>query len=523
MAPQQHSALHSAGRARTRILRHTVALAAFGALAGAQAQQSPDAPQADANRPWTFEPSVSLRQTFTDNRDLLPVKASDSITELGAGLRLGANRGRVRGYLDYALTGSVHARRSAPNEILHNLGAAATAELIEGMAFVDLRASYSRQAISAFGAQAPSGSLTDNNRSDVGSLALAPSLRGRFGGDVRYEARADLQTVRAKGSDAADVDTGSVSLRLDSGAREAGLGWFANASHAVTDYRAGRNTFDTRLRAGLSYTFGADWRLGVNVGRERTDLTVIDGKSSNTWGLQAEWTPTPRTNVAANAEHRFFGNAHSVSVSHRTPLSVWAFSDSRDIADTSARGVGSFGSAYDLFFRQFASTEPDETKRDALVRNYLRTNGIDPNSSVVGGFLASAVTLKRAQTASVALVGARNTVTLQLNASRDERADKVATVIDDLTTSGVVRQRGLRLDWAYRLTPLSSLSLAAGYQRNEGDVSTLRSTLKSWTALWTGPLGPRGTFSAGLRRADFESLSAPYEENAVFAALRLAF
>ena len=221
------------------------------------------------------------------------------------------------------------------------------------------------------------------------------------------------------------------------------LSWSADASHNISDFRDGRRTFDSRVRAGLSYVVTSDLKIGFNAGTERTDLRTVDGESNATYGVQAEWTPTERTLLSADVEKRFFGTAHALRFSHRTPNTVWTLSDSRDISNTSAQGSGSFGSAYDLFFRQFATLEPDAVKRDVMVRNHLQTNGIDPNAVVIGGFLASAATLERAQSASFAIVGVRNTVTVRLSNSRSKRADQVATVLDDLSTVQEVRQRGL--------------------------------------------------------------------------------
>lgn len=506
---------------RHKFFRTSIHVAAILALApvAAAAQGSTSGSQ----RGWTVEPSVSLRQTFTDNEGLRTVKKSDGITEATAAVRVSSGGGILRGALDYALTGSFYWRNDDANELRHYLNAAATAELIEGMAFVDLRGSYSQQALSAFGTQSPDPSLSERNRNDVGSLSISPYLRGRFGGAARYEARASLETTRAKGTDASDVDNANASLHLDSGAGGAPLGWTADASHNVSDFRAGRRTFDTRVRAGLSYQIGREWRVGANAGQERTDILVLDGESTTTWGAQVEWTPSERTALSASIEKRFFGNAHALRFSHRTPNTAWAISDTRDISTSSSQGNASFGSAYDLFFRQFASAEPDAAKREQLVRTYLQANGINPNAVVIGGFLASAATLQRSQVASVAVVGARNTVTLQASASRSERADQLTTGFDDLSTSREVRQRGLSLTWAHRLTPLSSINVTGAYQRSAGDLASQQTTLKSISAEWTSPLGARSTVSAGARHAEFDSSTSPYDENALFAAIRLSF
>jgi uncharacterized protein (PEP-CTERM system associated) len=500
-------------------MRNCLASAVLGLIAPAVLAQE------GGPRPFTVESGVGLRQVFTDNVDLNADKRSDAITEASASVRLAASRGRVRGFLDYGITGTAHARERSANEVHHFLAASATGELVSDLAFVDVRATYAPQAISAFGTQSRDRAFDNPNSTDVGTLSVSPYMRGAlFGSAIGYDARASVQATRAKNTPASDVDEASVLLRVNGNAGPSGLGWYASVQHEESDFEASRRTFDTRARVGVSYLLGREVRIGAHVGRERSDISADSGESLGTWGVQGEWLPSERTNLSGSYERRFFGNSHAVRFTHRTPNTVWAASSSRDISSSTGQGIGAFGSAYDLFFRQLTSLEPDAVKRDLLVRTLLRVNGIDPNAVVIGGFLSSAATLTRAQNASVGLVGARNTVTLQLSSSRSQYASQLTTAFDDLASAGVVRQSGLTVDWAYRLSATSSLTASAAYQRSKGESTTdQRSTLKSLTALWTATLGPRTTTSVGARHARYESTTVPYDENSVFASVRLSF
>jgi len=508
-------------RASDRMSRTLLGLAPWVLGMAPCVSQAQDAP--GGRRAWSFEPSASVQQIFTDNYRTQTVKASDAITELIAAARMSGTSGAIRGFVDYSLTGSLYARHGDENDLRHSLSSALNAELVEGMAFVDLRGTYTQQVVSAFGSQSSSLSLVNGNRNDVASIAIAPSLRGRVGGALRYEARASYEATRAKDTSAGDVDNILASLRLEGGSPGGRLGWFGDATHTVSDFLAGRRTYDDRLTVGVTYLPVRELKLGVSAGRERTDLEVLNGESTTTSGLSVEWTPTERTALAAKVDKRYFGTGHSLQFSHRTPSTVWTLSSSRDVSTSSAQGTAGFGSAYDLFFRQFASVEPDTSKRDVLVRNYLQANNINPNAVVVGGFLASAATLQNTQSASVALVGVRNTITLRATTSRSQRADGLSTSLDDLSSSSRVRQRGLSLDWSLRLTPQSTVSVAGSMQRSTGDLSSQTTTLKSVTASWSSTLGPRSGVSAGARYADFTSTTVPYEESALFAAFRYAF
>jgi hypothetical protein len=43
------------------------------------------------------------------------------------------------------------------------------------------------------------------------------------------------------------------------------------------------------------------------------------------------------------------------------------------------------------------------------------------------------------------------------------------------------------------------------------------------TATWSATLGPRSSLTVGARYADFDSLTSPYEESALYASFRYAF
>ncbi|NJK42378.1 MAG: TIGR03016 family PEP-CTERM system-associated outer membrane protein, partial [Aquincola sp.] len=335
-----------------------------------------------------------MRLTGTDNYRLLPVKESDTVTEAGAGLRIVGTRGKVRGFLDYALTGTAYSRHSDENDVRHSLAAFGTAELVDGFAFVDAQASYTRQALSAFGVQTALTRLDADNQTDTASISVSPRLRGRFAPTVRYEGRATVTSTRAKDTSDGDVDAAGVQLLIDGGVEGTALGWRAQARHDVSDYRAGRRTFDSRLLAGVSYVVSYELKVGATAGAERTDLRVQNGDTTNTAGLEAEWRPTERTLVAANVEKRFFGTGHSLQLSHRTASTVWTLADARDVSTAGTTGATAFGTNYDLAFNstEFAA-EKDLVQRDIKVRDALRKENLDPSAVPVQGFLAAAATL----------------------------------------------------------------------------------------------------------------------------------
>ena len=97
------------------------------------------------------------------------------------------------------------------------------------------------------------------------------------------------------------------------------------------------------------------------------------------YGVGIEWRPTERTNVVANWEHRFFGASYLFSFDHRTPLSVWSVSASRNITSYPQQLASlPAGNVQGILNQLFLSRIPDPTLRQNADRR------ADPGSGTAG-------------------------------------------------------------------------------------------------------------------------------------------
>jgi uncharacterized protein (PEP-CTERM system associated) len=404
--------------------------------------------------------------------------------------------------------------------LLNALSAFATGTLVENRVFVDIGGSISQQAISPFGTQAADTAVANSNRTEVSTFSVSPYARGRLGNFAEYEARLSYAATRSNSSSTSDQSTSAAQLRLGSGTALTKLGWSAQASHTEIDYSLGRRTEDDLARGVLSWAITPELSVGAIGGTESNNYVSQNKESHTISGFNVNWKPSERTTLSAERENRFFGESHAVTFTHRTARTIWAFSDVRDVSTNPGQPtLGSLGTAFDLFFQQFATVEPDPVARRQLVNNFLQSNGIGPSSQLFGAFLTSAVTLQRAQNVSVALLGIRDTLTFTASKSENQQLDAV-TPLNDFS---LLRQRGLAVDLAHRLTPISTVSLNALYQRASGSLASQTTTLKSIAAAWSSRLGRRTDLALGARHAVFDSTSSPYDETAVYGTLRLQF
>ena len=467
----------------------------------------------------TVVPTFSLSQTLTDNRKLSSTdRQADLITTLSPGVQITSRSGAVQGSLTYSANGLFYAKDTSASNLQHQLVAAGSAELIERRLGVDASTSISQQAISAFGTQSTSSSADNGNRAEVVSYSLAPYLRGRLLGEADYQARL---TYSGSSSGAGSIgDTSSLSGSMGLSGTFGRFGWGLDASRSATEYSNGRRSFSGRAGGSLSATPDPEVRVALRLARDAGDVST--GSSSViSWGGGATWTPTPRTTLSLDADRRYFGNSHTLSFQHRFARSSWSYSDSRSVSTGAVSGGSSF-SLYNIFFVQLASLEPDPVKRDVLVRDLLRKNGLEVPSTNIGGFLTSSSSVSRTRTLTFTLQGLRDTYTLSTFQST---STSLGSSVDtgDLGQASEVRQQGITFAFSYRLDPTSSLSVFGSTQKTLDSGRLAGNDLRTVTATWQASLGLRTQVSLGLRYAVFDAELNPYHETALLGSLSLRF
>ena len=497
-----------------------------GAAVGGSGLQLPG-----AARSLRLTARLGVTETVTDNALLSPTdRRVEAITQPSAGVSLRSTGGRVRGFLDYTLTGLLYARGTSGNTLQNALNASLTGELVEKRVFVDVAGTISQQSISALGTQSVDPALASSNRTEVRTLRVSPFVQGLVPGIANYEARVARTVTRTTSSLVSNVTTTLASVQA-TGLRAGWVNWSANASHQTYSYSAGRDNESDRANGLLILTVDPQLRFTLNAGYESSNFSTLDKQGRVTYGLRSDWTPSVRTSVAADFQRRVFGNAYTVSAAYRTPRSAWLYSDVRDVSATGlTAAVGAQTTQFDLFYSVLASTYPDPVLRRARVNELLLSLGIDPAApvvSVASGYLASAATVRRLQQLSFTLLGLRDTLTLLATRSDAQRIDTMAASSSDFATFGRLRQQGLSANLSHRLAPQSSVSFVYSQQRNEGSEASSSgpqaTVLRSAIATLSTAVNMRTRASLSARHTRFTSNASPYHESAVIANVSLQF
>jgi uncharacterized protein (PEP-CTERM system associated) len=507
------------------------------------AAMAQDATPGDSGSGWFIKPRVSLTETLTDNANINrnnAGKQSDLISEITPGIRIEARTARLKGYLDYGLSGYFYANQSGYSNTQNSLNAFGTYEAVEKWLFVDFSGVIAQQSISAFGAQSPSNGTINNNKTETGNYRISPNIKGPLFGTADYDLRYSLSTSRSAAENVSDVNISQWTGKMNGATSFQKLGWTIDANQQTTDYSQGRKTEATLFRGIANYSVTPQFRLRLSSGWESNNYASKEQDSFRTYGYGFEWNPTERTNLTAAKERRFFGDGHNVNFNHRFPMSSIGYTDTRDISVLPEQftTVGR-GTYYDLYYQQCAqqlgnTQSPlyvaDQSKlalaADACANTLLAQTGVSGNSVYNSGFATSQATVRRNQQFTWAVFGARNSLTLIANRSESQGVLATKIGIDALTDSTLIKQQGFSLNYTHQLSEISNLNaLVSRQESNSG--GTRSDNLKTIFTLYqlnvSTRLGAKTTGILSARRSEFDSSTNPYTENALIGTVSFIY
>jgi len=479
---------------------------------------------------WRIVPSISTDLTYTDNVRLVNSnKQSDLVTRLTPGILVEGRGGHVTGSLDFRWQQYLYVNDSQRNDNQKSLKGNGRVELIDQWLFLDANGSISQQPVSAFGTQVASNELVNSNRTETSAYQWSPYIQGRLWNSADYTLRfTGSRTKSAQGE--LSVGSGNKSRawsgRLAGDTTLAELGWSLDAQLQKQDRSTARDTDSKRVTGSLQYMLDPQVRLRGTLGRESDNFGSSQTQSRTVRGLGIEWAPTERTNVVLNKEKRSFGDSYTASFKHRTALTAWSLSQSKNVNTPADQNFTTLSSAFDLLNLQLTSSITDPIERARQVNLLLQQAGIPPDAQAFGSIVTSRIYISRRKEAAFILTGSTNIVTLSADRSDNQSLGTGGAVADDFTLSPNIKQSGFTTSWAHKLSPDTALTLNGRRSRNTGSTANLETRVNSLSLLLTTKLGPKTSATVGVRRthADSESATAnSYDEQALTGSLLVTF
>ncbi|MFN0163548.1 MAG: TIGR03016 family PEP-CTERM system-associated outer membrane protein [Burkholderiales bacterium] len=474
-------------------------------------------------RAWTVVPRVAVNQTFTDNVAAGAGGAqADQITDISPGIRVSGETARVKLFADYSLRNFFHAQDQSRNRSQNALNAFGTLEAIDRWLYIDAGWTIAQQSVSALGAQTTGAGTVNANSTESSNFRFSPYLRGNFGRLADYEFRYTFNKTSNKSASSSDSSSDTISARIVGATAFANLGWALEGNLQSVGYSGGRRSENDLYRARANYAINPALRINASVGYEENDFSTTEKQGRTTHGYGFEWSPTERTKASFFRESRFFGFGHNISVTHRTPLTSWRFTDTRDVTtSTNQSGGATVGTYFDLLYAQLASSIPDPVARTQQVNATLQQAGIAPTAAVTGGFLSSRVTVSRRQELSLILNGRRNTVAYTLFQSDQQAATGGGGLRDDFGAASSIRQSGMSSNFSHRISALTSLNMFSSWQQSQSSAGQSTQSKTATVGLSTR-LSPRTSAAVNVRTSRQKG-ATQFTENAVVGGLNLTF
>jgi uncharacterized protein (PEP-CTERM system associated) len=500
---------------------------------------------------WQITPTIAVNETLTNNLFLTSTnKTSDLVTAITPGISIDGKGGRASLRLSYGFTQQLYARESSQNNHQNSLSAIGSLEAIENWLFIDATGTISQQYISAFGQTSQSIANVNNNQTETSYYSISPHIKGTFLSSAEYLLRYRAAITRSDSAYSGSTNSVAVNANalssqgdlnssewlgtLSGNTRWSGLGWGLEASRLTNDYTGGRNYEDTRYQAGLNYRFNPQFRVSAFAGQESQNYVSVNQETHTTHGFGFVWAPGPRTELSANNTYRFFGNSYDINFRHRMARSLITYTASRSISSQPA-GVGSTGqgSNYDATYAIIAANNPGASP-DAIrsqVSQVLQGRGVPADGAVVNGYLTNRPTLQQLQQLSFALLGVRNTVTLNVNETKQQPLGLANGATDDYSLANEITQRGFAIIWGHQLSGLSSLSLSLNQSRSISQrAGQFDNRTQGAYLLLTTQISPKTSASVGARHVNYDGgsisstgLGSSYTESALTGSLSHSF
>lgn len=479
--------------------------------------------------------------TLSDNVFLRPSgqESADVVTSLTPSIGLKGRGGRLSLDLSYAPTVVKYLNNASSDTIRQNLNALATLEAVNDFLFIDGRASIYQNLITPLGPVPSDQAVITENRSEAVTAGISPYVQRRTSSGSTYGFRNDTSysTLISSSQSANTTQSGNFANRFTADYNgPPGTAVVFSASY-LNGYYHFANSPSSNLqvaRGRLTMPFDPGTSIFLIGGYESNDI-VVGGYAGPVYGGGATWSPTPRTNILALAEKRFFGTGYNATFNHRTRATTWSLRASNDVQQFGATGIrNSTLETRDLVDNLFLSSIPDPIARQQAVDQFIRQTGLPQFVNIPTNFYSTRINQIEAIDASFGLIGVRNSLVFGLFYRKTTPVNVASNsgLPDVFNTFSTTTQRGFSINFSHKLS--EQLSLGGGLNRINGEGTGVGSlgvpvppTVTHqiiYRANLTRQFSPKTFGSVTVRHQNFDTTaSGDFRETAVVISASHAF
>ena len=478
---------------------------------------------------WDIVPTLSVVESYTDNIALSDdaSRQSDWVTTAVPGIRINAAGARLRFNLNYAPEIVYYAHSRDDIEVFNKGSAFGVAELAKQFLFIEGGALVNQYDISPRGPLTTSNINTTGNRATVANYLASPYVRSSAGSQVQAEARYTYSLSKSDDQpQLVDSVGNAIDLRLASGPAYKVFTWNLSYHRENIEYTGTQQDQDTKIevssagaRRMITYTIALTAQGGYDYYKRGALVPASEGWA---WNVGMDWTPSPRTRLAAAAGERFYGDYYSLEFTHRTRLTTWSAGYNQTVTTTRSEFfIPSTTSTAAYLDTLFSAQIPDPVARQKAVEDFIARTGLPPSLSSPVNFFTTQLFVAKKWQASVGILGVRNVVIA--NVFSEDREGLAGDLVLP-NAPNATKQLGTSLAWNWRMTPKNTLNANGSYITVETPFigQTDRYTYAGLSI--TRQFYPKLTGALGYRRQESDpEFGSGYTENVGFASIQLRF
>lgn len=497
---------------------------------------------------WFVTPSLSIRETFSDNINLAPSGAEQSafVTEINPGINLQRLGGKTQVNLLYQMQNVVNRGGAGGVNVNHQLQAGASTVVEPNRLFVNASSSISQQNVVNTGV-VTTGNLTDSaNRADVYTFGVNPTWTPHFNGYADGFVRLGYDFLGTSATAVPGSTPGSTVAFSDQNTFQGSAGLTSGYRFNRVTWRLGYNdTYSLRSVGGdvrfrdyvgeVRYNFNRKYSVFVLGGYTDNSLPGVDtsngefyslgvawtpsqrfglegGYGRNLYFVTLNWVPTLRTNVNVGFRHSDVGtntgNVWNAQITHRSARVVWNASYSEDtttvqdiLASQSIFGTGTSGSL---------------SSSSVVTQPFVSSVGLPT-------FTNSILIQRRGE---ISISGGTAKSSLGLTFFNSRREDLTNPGNDDNST-------GVSGFWTWRFIPRTSSNLLVSWNRNSTNSSVVNQRANFYVVslgltrniadYFNIAKGIFGSINYRYSRQNSSDSAFSYRENSVAATLTVNF
>ncbi len=473
-------------------------------------------------QPALFQPAIEIAEGATSNATGAPQgeERPDLVTTIRPTLQVSSRSRLFKLDATVGADAIAYARHLQPDRVFPVLSANATAQVVERLFFIDSSVKVAASERDPYAAVGNPDST--QNKEVVSVYRLSPTIDRELANGTTVHA--NYEEIVQHG----DADSVSNQRFTNTDAR---VSWKPMPYGGSIDYatHAIHYTFpadsawkiETLKASGDVALGGGDFVVGPSVGSERTTL-LFDSRNEASYGAHVNWTPSERTRLAVEAEHRFFGTGWQMEFRHRMPWLTFSVLWSRAPVEnsTSLGVVGADG--LNAFLDSILTTRyPDPTARAGIVDGLVANRGLQGNAATPIDVRADYVQLQNKLNANAVFLGGRNIVAVGVYAVTARGlavpADALQNVLSGASDS---RQVGAALDVNRKLEPQLTADFSATWSRitSLAPGAAQTSNNQSYRLALIRAVAPHTSISLALRRESLRTNLATLNSYAATSA-----